>query len=169
LESGVGYVTNDRHKEGIVQEMSIKHNISLMILKKLRKRRFFLDFSKEKEVADTYFDALKIKANSLEQQVNALSGGNQQKVVVAKILSSKPRLLILDEPTIGIDIKSREEILSIVNEISNQGVSVLYLTNDYNELTRISDRFLFFNEGKITNDMMNEGLQAEDLIKIRDK
>ena len=169
LESGVGYVTNDRHKEGIVQEMSIKHNISLMILKKLRKRKFFIDFTKENEVADTYYDVLKIKANSLEQQVNALSGGNQQKVVVAKILSSKPRLLILDEPTIGIDIKSREEILSIVNEISNQGVSVLYLTNDYNELTRISDRFLFFSEGKITNDMINEGLQAEDLIKIRDK
>ena len=123
LEEGICYVTNDRHAEGIVQSMSVKENISLSILNRLAKR-VFIDKKKENEVAYYYYDKLKIKTLSLNQKIKALSGGNQQKAVVSKILSCKPKLLILDEPTIGIDIISREEILYIVDEISRKGVSV---------------------------------------------
>ena len=169
LKKGICYVTNDRHAEGIVQGMSVKENISLSILNKLTKNnKVFLDKKKENEVAYYYYDKLKIKTLSLNQQIKALSGGNQQKAVVSKILSCNPKLLILDEPTIGIDIISREEILFIVDEISRKGVSVMYLTNDYDELLRISDRLLFFRDGKITHDMKNENLKSEDLIRIRD-
>src|SRR5699024_4494646 len=103
------------------------------------------------------------------EEVGNLSGGNQQKVVISKALSCHPEVLILDEPTVGIDVKSREEILSLIDDLTKKtGLSVLYLTNDFNELLRISDRLLFFNEGKLADNRLNLGLSSEDVMEIRD-
>ncbi len=169
LQSGLTYVPNDRHAEGVVGTLSIRENINLSILKTaLRKKGGFVDEKKERETALHYKKKLSIKANTIEDRLHALSGGNQQKVVVSKVLSARPKVLILDEPTIGIDIKSREEILELVLEISSHGVGVIYLTNDFDELSRISDRFLFFRKGKITHEIINEDLSPEEIINIRD-
>jgi ABC-type sugar transport system ATPase subunit len=113
-------------------------------------------------------ETLRIKTPSVRTLVNKLSGGNQQKVVLAKMLSCDPRLFILDEPTVGIDIKSREEIIGRIKELTNDGMSVIYLTNDYDELLRIADRVVIFNGGRIVGDVDNAGLTPERVIEIRD-
>jgi ABC-type sugar transport system ATPase subunit len=113
-------------------------------------------------------ETLRIKAPSVRTLVNKLSGGNQQKVVLGKMLSCDPRLFILDEPTVGIDVKSREEIIGLIKELTNGGMSVIYLTNDYDELLRIADRVVIFNGGHIVGDMDNADLTPEKVIEIRD-
>jgi len=169
LDNGIVYIPNDRHTEGIVQLMPVRENISLPILKrKLKGRWGLINSLLERNIANEFSEKLRVKANSVEDPVSSLSGGNQQKVVVAKVLSCDPTVLILDEPTVGIDVKSREEILSIVNKMTEEGMSVIYLTNDFDELLRISDRLIFFNNGRTTAVRENIGLTAEDVIKIRD-
>lgn len=164
------YVSFDRHKEGVVQLLSIKENISMSILTtKLKKMFGFINKSKENENASKYFKTLAVRANSVDESVGNLSGGNQQKVVISKALSVQPEVLIMDEPTVGIDIKSREEILALIDQLTKEeGISVLYLTNDFNELLRISDRLLFFKDGNLVADKVNNGLTAEDVMQIRD-
>ena len=88
---------------------------------------------------------------------------------MAKVLAVNPTLLILDEPTIGIDIKSREEIMGLIKDLTNEGMSVIYLTNDFDELHRIVDRVVIFNEGKIVGDMKNENLSPDIIVNIRDR
>jgi len=164
------YVSFDRHKEGVVQLLSIKENISMSILTSRLKKMFgFINKTKEIENANEYFKTLAVRASSINESLGNLSGGNQQKVVISKALSALPEVLILDEPTVGIDIKSREEILALIDHLTKErGLSVLYLTNDFNELLRISDRLLFFEDGKLIVDKVNDGLTAEDVMQIRD-
>lgn len=128
-----------------------------------------LDNRKEVELADDYVKQLAIKTQSIYASSGSLSGGNQQKVVLAKVLAVNPTLLILDEPTIGIDIKSREEIMGLIKDLTNEGMSVIYLTNDFDELLRIVDRVVIFSEGKIVGDMKNENLSPDEIINIRDR
>lgn len=128
-----------------------------------------MDNSKEVELADDYVKQLAIKTQSIYAASGSLSGGNQQKVVLAKVLAVNPTLLILDEPTIGIDIKSREEIMGLIKDLTNEGMSVIYLTNDFDELLRIVDRVVIFNEGKIVGDMKNENLSPDMIVNIRDR
>jgi simple sugar transport system ATP-binding protein len=169
LSKNIVYVSYDRHKEGIVPVLSIQENMSLSILKtKLKKFMGVLDQKKEKENALDYFSKLNIKAISVAEWVGNLSGGNQQKVVISKALSADPEVLIIDEPTVGIDVKSREEILSIINELTETGLGVLYLTNDYGELLRVADRLIFFSDGKVVREEINEGLSVEEVIAMRD-
>lgn len=170
ISNGVAYVSYDRHKEGIVDLMTIRENIGMpLIYTKLRNRWGFLDEKKAEKLAKVYFEEYHIKANSTEDLLNSLSGGNQQKVVVARSVCTEPRLLILDEPTIGIDIKSREEIIENVNKLTKErSTSVLYLTNDFDELLRTVDRILFFKDGRLVRDVRNCHLSHEDIIQIRD-
>lgn len=170
MKHGISYVSYDRHKEGIVGLMSIRENISLPSLYTTLKNRLgFVDMAKSREISEHYFELFHVKANSTDDKLSSLSGGNQQKVVVAKTVSTGPLLLMLDEPTIGIDIKSREEIIENINKITEENdTSVLYLTNDFDELIRTVDRILFFKNGKLAEDVRNDGLSHEDVINIRD-
>lgn len=167
---GITYVSYDRHKEGIVGLLSIRENISLPLLHSVLKNRFgFVDEGRSRQIAKDYFKDFFIKANSIEDKLSSLSGGNQQKVVVAKTVSIGPKLLMLDEPTIGIDIKSREEIINNINQIAKEhDTSVLYLTNDFDELLRTVDRILFFDSGRLVRDIRNHNLSHEDVLDIRD-
>lgn len=170
LKYKICLVPNDRHAEGIVPIMSVEENIGLSCLKTRLKGKFgLLDNSKEVELADDYVKQLAIKTQSIYAASGSLSGGNQQKVVLAKVLAVNPTLLILDEPTIGIDIKSREEIMGLIKDLTNEGMSVIYLTNDFDELLRIVDRVVIFNEGKIVGDMKNENLSPDMIVNIRDR
>lgn len=170
MKYGITYVSYDRHKEGIIGLMSIRENISLPSLYMSLKNKFgFVDKEKSKKISEYFFDLFHVKANSTDDSLNSLSGGNQQKVVVAKTVSTGPKLLMLDEPTIGIDIKSREEIIENINNITAENdTSVLYLTNDFDELIRTVDRILFFQDGKLKKDIRNLHLSHEDVINIRD-
>ena len=169
MKSGIAYIPEDRHQEGLVELLTIRENISLTILKSRLVRYLFINCKIEKKIAKEYLKMLRIKANSIEDKVSSLSGGNQQKVVVAKVLACQPKILILDEPTVGIDVKSREEILDIVNNLTKDGMSVMYLTNDFEELLRVCDRILFFKDGEIVSSCENLKLTPEDVIEIRDR
>lgn len=166
LQQGIGYIPYDRLAEGLVSLLSIRANVGLPLLDK--GKWGFVNSALETLTAQKYLKKLKIKANSIEDKASSLSGGNQQKVVLAKILGGDPKILILDEPTVGIDIQSREEILLNVDELTNSGVSVLYLTNDYGELLRVADRLLFFANGRMVREEINEGLNIEEVIRMRD-
>ncbi|GCL71537.1 sugar ABC transporter ATP-binding protein [Paenibacillus naphthalenovorans] len=169
LKHHIVYVSYDRHKEGIVQQLPIQENISLSILgSKLKKLMGLVDKEREIDNSTGYFKQLNIKAGSIYELVGNLSGGNQQKVVISKALSVEPSVLIIDEPTIGIDVKSREEILFLIDELTRSGLSVLYLTNDYNELLRVADRLIFFSDGKVVREAENDGFTAEQVIQMRD-
>ncbi|MEM1485129.1 sugar ABC transporter ATP-binding protein [Oscillospiraceae bacterium PP1C4] len=170
LKNGIAYISHDRHGEGIVAHLNILENISLPIMKTvLRSRWGLIEQRKAIKVANQYSNMLKVKCNTIYDKLSSLSGGNQQKVVVAKTLSSMPSIMILDEPTVGIDIKSREEIITIVNDLTEEvGMSVLYLTNDFDELIRIADRLIFFRDGRLVGDVDNENLTHEDVVRMRD-
>lgn len=170
LKNKICYLPDDRHAYGIVPIMTIKQNIGLSSMKgKLRSSLGLLNLKKEESIANNSLKALSIKARSIDDQASSLSGGNQQKVVLAKVLACDPELLILDEPTIGIDIKSREEIMRLIQSLTVMGLSVIYITNDFDELLRIADRVVIFNKGKIVEDVKNENLTPEKVIEIRDK
>lgn len=170
LDNRIAYISHDRHGEGIVQQSEILDNMSFPIMKtRLKTKLGFINKKKAVENAEFYCDLLKVKANSIHDELGSLSGGNQQKVVVGKTLSTYPKILILDEPTVGIDIKSREEIILIINELTKkEGLSVLYLTNDFDELVRIADRFLFFRGGYLVGDLYNQDMRQEDVVRYRD-
>ena len=170
LRKGICYVPNDRHADGIVGIMPINENIGLSnLFDRLKGVLGLLNLKLEREIAFSMVDTLKIKTQSIQALANSLSGGNQQKVVLAKLLACEPRLFILDEPTIGIDVKSREEIMGLILELTKGGMSVIYLTNDYEELLRIADRVVVFKDGEIVGDVLNKDLTPEHVIEIRDR
>lgn len=169
LKNKICYLPDDRHAYGIVPIMSIRENIGLSSLKyKLKSKFGMLNLKKEESIAEHSLQALKIKARTIDDTAASLSGGNQQKVVLAKVLACDPEVLILDEPTIGIDIKSREEIMKLIQDLTTMGLSVIYVTNDFDELLRIADRVVIFNKGRIVGDVVNDGITPEKVIEIRD-
>lgn len=169
IDQGLVYVPYDRHEEGLVPEMSIAENLSLSIIRAtLHRLGGRIDKKMEKGIVDRFYDHLKIKAKGSFEKVRALSGGNQQKVLVSKAFSCEPKLLLLDEPTIGIDIGSREEILGLVDELSLKGIGILYHTSDYAEMLRICDRVLFFANGMAMKSVENRNLDIDTIAQIRD-
>ncbi|MEG1473760.1 MAG: sugar ABC transporter ATP-binding protein [Christensenella sp.] len=169
LQHGIAYISHDRHREGLLPLFTINENIGTIVMNKQLKRPMgMIDKKGEREISEKYKDILNIKCNSIDDQISSLSGGNQQKVVVGKYLSSEPQLLILDEPTIGIDIKSREEIIGTVNDMTKHGVAVIYLTNDFEELLRVADKLIFFKNFKIVAMVDNKDLSIEGVTQLRD-
>lgn len=170
LREGIAYISFDRHREGVIPTMNIDENIGIGVhTTKLKMPLGFINLRKRRKLSNWYRDELKIKCNHVNEEMDSLSGGNQQKVVISRLLNTEPTILILDEPTVGIDIKSRNEIISKVLELSEKGVSTLYLTNDYEELLRVTDRLIFFDEGKIHTVLDSAGLSIEELTEVRDQ
>ncbi|WP_326975207.1 sugar ABC transporter ATP-binding protein [Caproicibacter sp. BJN0012] len=169
IRNGLAYVSYDRQREGLIPQFTVNYNIGMSVLhSKLKKPFGFINMKKEREISDHYKDVLNLKCNGIDDPISSLSGGNQQKVVVGRALAAEPKLLVLDEPTIGIDIKSREEIIATIDKMTQSGVSVLYLTNDYEELLRVADRLIFFKDSKIVAQMDNKDLGVVRVTEIRD-
>lgn len=170
IKEGIAYISYDRHREGIMPTFDVNENIGISShAGKLGKFAGFLDLARQKKLSWQYRETLKIKCNSIHDPMDSLSGGNQQKVIVSRLLNTDPRLLILDEPTVGIDIKSREEIISTVLTLARTGMSTIYLTNDYEELLRVADRLVFFDEGRIVELLDNTDITIDELTEIRDR
>jgi ABC-type sugar transport system ATPase subunit len=148
MKLGVAYVPEDRGTQGLIRQMKIRENISLAILRSLVKGAF-IDRASEKSIAARMIDQLRIRATSGEQIVNKLSGGNQQKVVVGKWLASSPRLLIMDEPTRGVDVGAKAEIHRLISELAQQGLAILMISSELPEVMGMSDRILVMREGRI--------------------
>jgi ABC-type sugar transport system ATPase subunit len=149
LKQGLAYLPRDRHGLGIVAIRSVRDNVSLSVLDRLEQSLGLIDSAKEKKLVSDFIDVLGIKTPSMETAVENLSGGNQQKVVVAKLAATEPKVLILDEPTQGVDVQAKVELLRIVDQLSQRGVAVAVVSDELSELMDICDRIVVFYRGRI--------------------
>ena len=162
MKLGIAYVPEDRGTQGLVRQMRIRENISLAILRDMVKGPF-VDRRAERSLATSLIDQLRIRAYSTEQVVNKLSGGNQQKVVVGKWLASKPKLLIMDEPTRGVDVGAKAEIHRLLSELAQQGLAILMISSELPEVLGMSDRILVMQEGRIVAEYSREEATQEQI------
>lgn len=162
IEAGLALVPEDRKKDGLILSMDVKTNICITILAELE-RLFIKNKQKESGLADKYINELRIKTPSKNQLAKNLSGGNQQKIVLAKWLATKPRLLLLDEPTRGIDINAKREIYQLIMQLADQGLGIVVVSSELPEILAISDRILVMAEGRLTAEFSATGA-SEDLI-----
>ncbi len=158
-EAKISYIPEDRHKFGIFLDIPFYETISSEILKKISK--VFLNKKLEKEIGKKYVDELKIKVLNNEQNSRMLSGGNQQKVVISKILTTVPKVVILDEPTRGVDAKAREDVFQIVGDLKKKGVAVILISSDLEEVINNSDRIIVIHAGEINLELDKKDFSME--------
>ena len=149
MAAGIGYVPEDRRQQGLVMEMSIQQNVGLASLHRLQ-RRGLISSASERSFATDWAQRLSLKYGRLTDPVSRLSGGNQQKVVLAKWLGRQPKLLIVDEPTRGIDIGTKAEVHRLLVQLASTGVAVLMISSELPEVLAIGDRILVMREGRLT-------------------
>jgi rhamnose transport system ATP-binding protein len=149
MEYGIAYVPEDRHQQGLVMNFSIAANVTLAILQKVS-RLGLLDPRREQQIAGEYSSQLRIRSSGVEQVVSALSGGNQQKVVLSKWLATNPSVLILDEPTRGIDVGAKAEVHRIISELAARGLAIILISSELPEVLAMADRVLVLHEGHVT-------------------
>ncbi|RUQ30605.1 sugar ABC transporter ATP-binding protein [Peribacillus cavernae] len=164
VKSGLALIPEDRRMQGLILEHSVKDNMILPILSKLKKG-LFLDESKADELADQLVKKLNIKTDNIFKTTSLLSGGNQQKIVLAKWLASDPDVLILDEPTIGVDIGAKTEIIDIVRELADNGKAILVISSELPELLAISDRVIVMHEGEMVKELKRKEINTEEELQ----
>jgi len=164
MDNGIAYLPSDRHNQGIVKELTVRENITLPILSKLSKK-MMIQGNKELDTTDTYIKQLNIRPSNPEQIVNLLSGGNQQKVVLAKWLATNPTILILEEPTRGVDVGAKSEIYHLIDELSKEGISIIFISTEMPELIGMSDRILVMNNGTIVKEFERGEADQHKLLK----
>ncbi|NRF95671.1 xylose ABC transporter ATP-binding protein [Paenibacillus frigoriresistens] len=163
INKGIALVSEDRKKFGLVLNMSIQNNVTLASLGKVSTLGI-INENKEIQHAKSYLDSLKIKANSIETIVGTLSGGNQQKAVLGKWLMTNPKILILDEPTRGIDVGAKFEIYNLINKLIMQGVAIIMISSELPEVLGMSHRILVLNEGKIAGEFDQYEANQENIM-----
>ena len=163
VDAGIGYLSEDRKRYGVIIEKTVAENTTMASLKAFCKG-LFIDKKAEKETAEQYVEALKTKTPSVEQQVRNLSGGNQQKVVIAKWLTRNCDILIFDEPTRGIDVGAKSEIYTLMNNLVKQGKSIIMISSELTEVLRMSDRILIMCEGRKTGEISIEEATQEKIM-----
>jgi len=160
---GVGYCSEDRKADGIVPDMSVRENMTLGILPRLTKMGI-VDEARQREIVDRFMKRLAIKAASVEQKIRELSGGNQQKVLLARWLCTDPKLLILDEPTRGIDVGAKAEIQSLIRELADQGLGVLMISSELEEIVEGADRVFVLSDGRTVADLPHSKASAAAIM-----
>ncbi|SHH90249.1 sugar ABC transporter ATP-binding protein [Virgibacillus chiguensis] len=163
VNAGIGFITEDRKSKGLIIHASIKENIALPNLRALS-RYGIIHKRKESQLISELMQKLQVRATNEMQEVKSLSGGNQQKVVIAKWLAIQPQVLILDEPTRGVDIGAKKEIYTIMNELSKKGVAIIMISSELPEVLGISDRVMVMHEGKITAFIDREEADQESIM-----
>jgi D-xylose transport system ATP-binding protein len=163
IEAGIAYVSEDRKRYGLVLGMNIIQNTTLSSLKKVMRYQL-IDQTIELKTAQEINDKVKLKAPNLEIKVSQLSGGNQQKVVISKWLLNDPKVLILDEPTRGIDVGAKYEIYKIINELATQGVGIILISSELPEILGMSDRVLVMAGGQITGELKRDEASQEKIM-----
>ena len=160
---GIGYCSEDRKADGIVPDMSVRENMTLGILPRLTSMGI-VDEARQREIVDKFMKRLAIKASSVEQKIRELSGGNQQKVLLARWLCTDPKLLILDEPTRGIDVGAKAEIQALIRELADQGLAVLMISSELEEITEGADRVFVLSDGRTVADLSHAEASAGAIV-----
>jgi erythritol transport system ATP-binding protein len=164
IEQGITLVPEDRQRLGLVQQLTVSQNLTLASLARYL-HWFWLSDRLENESVATIIRELSIKARTARQPVTALSGGNQQKVVVAKSLLTQPQILLLDEPTRGIDVGAKAEIFLIINRLAEQGLAILFVSSELPEVLAVPDRILVLSKGKVTGEFTHDDVTEEKIVR----
>ncbi|MCV9878067.1 sugar ABC transporter ATP-binding protein [Brenneria izbisi] len=166
LSQGIALVPEDRKKEGAVLGLPIRDNITLSSLSSLLRWRWFVNTRKEDQLIESYRQALRIKMVDSQQEVRKLSGGNQQKVILARCMALNPKVLIVDEPTRGIDVGTKSEVHQVLFDMARQGVAVIVISSDLPEILAISDRIITLSEGRLSGEIHGDDATEEKLMTM---
>lgn len=166
IASGMGLVPEDRKEQGLVIDFSVRQNVSLASLSDKSSGRTWINFEAEETDTRRSIDELRIKTPSADQVVRYLSGGNQQKVVLGKWLAMNPKILLLDEPTRGIDVGAKEEIYRLMETLSGQGLAILFVSSELEEVIAMSDRTLVMHEGAMTGELVGDEIGEEQIMNL---
>jgi ribose transport system ATP-binding protein len=164
VKAGIALIPEDRRMQGLILDHSVKENIILPILSKL-KNGVLLNDNKANNIATTFVEKLNIKTDNIFKTTKLLSGGNQQKIVLAKWLANDPDILILDEPTIGVDIAAKTEIIDVIRELADNGKAILVISSELPELLALSDRVLIMHEGEIVKELNRKAIHTEEELE----
>jgi rhamnose transport system ATP-binding protein len=163
MEAGIGLVPEDRRKQGLVMDLSVARNATLTLRHALA-RMGIISGRKERALAADWTKTLQVKSGSLDNDVSTLSGGNQQKVVLAKWLATQPKLLIVDEPTRGIDVGTKSEVHRLLSDLAGQGIAILMISSELPEVLGMADRVLVMHEGRITANLSRSEATPETVM-----
>jgi ABC-type sugar transport system ATPase subunit len=166
MAQGMVYISEDRQKYGLVVPMAIRENITFPLLRRISSALGIIDARKDRKISGDYIDSLDIKAPSGDSVVNNLSGGNQQKVSVAKALATEPRILILDEPTRGVDVGAKSEIHRIISDLAKAGKGIIMISSDLPEILGMSDRVLVMKGGQKQGELSRSELSQEKILQM---
>ena len=164
INAGIVLIPENRKEEGLVLENSVRFNTTLAVLKEFI-RGIFWNRKKEEDIVDSHIKSLNIRTPHQEQLILNLSGGNQQKVVIAKWLATQPKVLIMDEPTRGVDVGAKAEIYTIMNSLAKQGISIIMISSDLPEIINMSDRVLVMREGKLAGILDKDEIGQEQIMR----
>ena len=165
LEAGLAYLPRNRKENAILKDMSILDNGSIVYLPKLC-RKGFIDFAKQEELFMEQVESLHIKMGDKGDRITSLSGGNQQKVVLAKWLVSHPKVLVLDNPTQGVDVGAKEEIYTIIRRLASEGVAIVVLSSEAQEIMRVCDRSLVLFHGRQVGEVSGEDMNEHYIMYL---
>jgi ribose transport system ATP-binding protein len=165
IKHGIAYLSEDRKKEGLVLNLPVGVNMTLSNLKKYEGGAKRIKKSVEGEDVKAYIKKLSIKTTGYDQLIKNLSGGNQQKVIIAKWIMTSPKVLIIDEPTRGIDVGAKKEIYEVLNELKKNGMAIIMISSDMQEILGLSDRVLVMHEGRMTGELSREEASQEAIMK----
>jgi ribose transport system ATP-binding protein len=163
IRAGIALAPEDRKNEGLVLAMNVAENVSLSCLERAS-RLGFLQSDKEQKLARGFVDRLKIKTSSLRQRARNLSGGNQQKVVISKWLAAGPKVLLLDEPTRGIDVNAKREMYALIDELAHEGLAIVMASSELPEILALADRILVLADGRVTAEFGRSEATEEKLL-----
>lgn len=164
MRHGIAYVPEDRYEHGLVRELPIAANVTMPIWRAISNRMGLVNTRREREIATDYFQRLQIRATGIQQLAQSLSGGNQQKVVISKWLATNPRVLILDEPTRGIDIGAKAEVHRLISQLAADGLAIIMISSELPEVLGMSDRILVMHEGRITGEFSRNDADQERIM-----
>ncbi len=165
LRAGLALVPEDRKLDGLYLVQSVKYNMTIEVLNQFM-NGITVNDKKETEITQTYIDELAIKTPSQEQEMRNLSGGNQQKVLIGRWLATSPKILILDEPTRGVDVGAKSEIYAIMNELAKKGMTIIMISSELPEIINMSDRVYVFSEGRVTGCLHHSEVTQENIMTL---
>jgi len=163
IKAGMGFCSEDRKLEGVIPDMSIRENLTLALMPQLS-RRGIVDEARSREIVDQFIKRLGIRCSGPEQRIRELSGGNQQKVLLARWLCMNPKLLILDEPTRGIDVGAKAEILNLIRELAGQGLGVLMISSELEEVVEAASRIFVLRDGRTVAELEGDAVTEQSVM-----
>jgi len=169
IANGLGYVTEDRKGNGLVLEMGVRDNMILASLHDLMNRIGFIKKKKAAELSLNFKERLAIKTPTMEKEAGELSGGNQQKIVLAKWLMQNPEIIIFDEPTRGIDVGAKTEIYKLITALAEQGKSIIFISSEMPEILGMCDRIIVLSGGKISGELNGKEATQEKILSFAGK